>query len=233
MIPTLFQQKVIDSEADIVIVAGGRGCGKKWAVLSSLKKYRTNYTRCAVFSKGNIKYINLMYQGINLDCMRPIREIKIDFVNLHQRAIYDFAGMEYGLQIFNNLHEFSENEFLYLMSRNRDGMNKSKIYATVFPPHAPFWLKQLCSYWINKPEANGELRYFINYDGEKYIWGDSVSDVVYKIPLKNRPPFMDKLSKEDWSKIVKSITVISCDSSDNNNLPLSYKDTLIKNGGIE
>ena len=44
---------------------------------------------------------------------------------------------------------------------------------------------------------------------------------------------MDKLSKEDWSKIVKSITVISCDSSDNNNLPLSYKDTLIKNGGIE
>jgi len=207
MEPTSQQAKVIQSEADIVLIAGGRSAGKKWSALAALWLNYKNYNMSAVFSKGGIKSIKNRFLDFYPESV--VDKYKIDFVNLFQTPIYNFAGKEYGVEVFIDLHDFSKNEFLYLQSRNRSNPNfKEKTYATIFPPHAPFWLKEFCQFWINTFN-DGVLGYFIIVEGGDIIWGNSVGDVVSKIPARLRLQKEKMMPDLDWNYFVKSVTMIT------------------------
>lgn len=221
--PTPFQEKVIHSGADFTIIAGGMGCGKK-TVLEALinsNLIRADYHLVASAVITNISHL----KDANLTDRRII------ICGLDKHHIHNFAAMEFGYQYLLKLHEIEENDFLYLTSRLRNKYGDGKFYATINPSQAPDWLKNMCEWWIGKPERSGALRYYcLTQDG--MLFGESKDEVINKLPPKLR----EQLEEYGVAySAIRSMTVISAYAEENEylkKLDSSYYKRL-KDAGME
>lgn len=220
------QELFLSSPADIAITGGAAGGGKTWSLIFEPLRHVANGKFGAVIFRRT--YPQIMNEGGIWDeasVLYPLiqatsRESPPEW-KFPSGATVSFAHMQYekdrlswkGAQIpligFDQLEDFTERQFFYMLSRNRSTCGvKPYIRATCnpVPDDDPVggWLNKLIDWWIDQdtgfaiPERSGKLRWFVRIN-EELVWGDS----------------REQLLKKHREAIPKSITFVPSRLSDN------------------
>lgn len=208
------QEDFLSSPADIVIGGGGAGGGKTFALLIEALRHVTNTMgwTCVCFRRT---YPMITNPGGLWDESHEIyslfggesREDPLEW-EWKQGGVVRFAhmqrekdrlawkGAQIGLLMFDQLEEFTEEQFWYLLSRNRSISGPRPYVRATCNPVPPDdkvggWLARLISWWWNPdtgyaiPERAGKVRWFIRIENE-LIWADSEEELEAKYP--GHPP---------------------------------------------
>lgn len=229
-----FQSKFLSSSADIVIGLAPHGTGKTYALLMDAVTDTTNPEWRGVIFRKTERQIKSpgglwdaskeIYQLLGAEPITPNlkwvfpslskpdtggAELRFAELERKERA-WDYAGSQIPYIGFDELTEFSDYIFFYLLSRNRSHLGiKSRVRATAC--HDPkSWVAEFTAWWIEQetglpmPERDGVFRYFVR-TGDKYIWGDTAEEVCENAYL-NEVAERHNLNPKDF---VKSVTCVS------------------------
>lgn len=201
------QELFLSSTADLTVYGGAAGGGKTFAELLDLARwvhlpaYRGvlfRRTSPQIKQEGGLwdeaqKLYSLLGARFNEQRLRAVFPSKavIGFKHAqHEKKITDHKGLQADVIAIDQLEEFTEKQFFYLMSRNRGAAPiNSYMRATANPQ--PGWLADFLQYWWDEAtgraieDRSGVVRWFVRlYD--RIFWRDSraevVSDVLEKYP---------------------------------------------------
>lgn len=221
-----FQEKFLQSNADILIGGGAAGSGKTFAEILSPLYYKDNPEFGAIFFRKT--YPQIMNTGGLWDESKKIYSLfnaksdktelrwqfpsgcSIKFSHLqHDKDIFSHQGAQYPLIIFDELTHFSETAFWYLISRNRSTCGvKPHVRATCNPDPDSF-VARLLEWWIDQEtgfpilERSGVKRYFLR-DNNVMVWGNTKDEV--KEQTRHLLEAFPKEIKHD--DLIKSLTFI-------------------------
>lgn len=123
------------------------------------------------------------------------------------RDVYSHQGSQYTAEYFEEAVHFTEEQFFYMLSRNRSTCGIKPFIKMTCNPDADSWVRKLVDWWIDPntgiaiPERSGVLRWFIKKD-DSMIWADSPEELKFKYP----------------DSLPKSFTFISASIYDNKKL---------------
>lgn len=187
------------SVADIVIYGGAAGGGKSYGLLIDPLRHALNPDAGAViFRKTNVQVRaegGLWDQSMRLYTQLGARSrenllewrfqsgFALSFAYLeHEKDVYNYQGSEIPYIGFDELTHFSENQFFYMLSRNRSTSGvKPRIRATC-NPDPDSWVKKFILWWLDEngefadPAKAGRIRYFIRIN-DKLHWADSKEEI--------------------------------------------------------
>ncbi len=116
---------------------------------------------------------------------------KITFSHLqYEKDAYSYQGSQIPLICFDELTHFTENQFFYLLSRNRSMCGIKPYIRATCNPDADSWVKQFIQWWIEEDtglpirERDGVVRYFFRDSGE-IIWGDTREELMETYNMNN------------------------------------------------
>lgn len=240
-----FQEKFLSTEADIAIGGGSAGVGKTFAeLIEPLRHHENGEFGCVIFRRT---YPQITLEGGLWDSSKELYPLlgavanesektwvfpsgmKVAFRHLqHEKNILDFQGSEIPLIMFDEVTHFTKRMFFYLLSRNR-GMSGVRPYIrATCNPDPDSWVAYFIRWWIDQdtgypiPERDGVIRYMTAVDGD-VVWGDSVEEVVQKVPQIFDNPATKGM---DARSLVKSVTFIAGDINDNKKLLTSNPEYL-------
>ena len=240
-----FQERFLQSSADIVIGGGAAGCGKSWASLAEpLRWVRIPGFTAVFFRRSTVQVRNpgglldesrLLYPSMGgtlqmqgLEWVWPTgARIKMAHLE-HEDTVRDWQGAQVCLFIFDELTHFTEQMFFYMLSRNRSMCGVRPYIRATCNPDADSWVAKFIEWWIDQdtgypiPERAGVVRYFARR-GEKVIWRDSREEVMDTIPGIN-------------AASVKSMTFIPGKLDDNrilNEIDPAYRGNLMMLSRVE
>jgi len=109
--------------------------------------------------------------------------MSLSFAHLeHEKDVLNFQGAQIPWIGFDELTHFSENQFFYMLSRNRSTSGvKPKIRATC-NPDPDSWVKPFISWWLDSegryanPERSGKLRWFIRLN-DRIHWANHAQEI--------------------------------------------------------
>ena len=202
--PQPTQERFLRSKADIAIYGGGAGGGKTWALLLEplfhvLKVptfgaviFRRTYPQ--VTQQGGMwdqstkiypHHRALPLQG-NHEWKFPCGA-RVKFAHLqHEKNIFDWHGSEIPLIEFDELTHFTEQQFWYLLSRNRSMCGVKPYVRASCNPDADSWVAGFLSWWIDQdtglpiPARAGKVRWFVRVN-DQLVWADT-ADQLAKYP---------------------------------------------------
>ncbi len=231
-----YQEKVLSSSADIVISGGAAGLGKTFTLLlDPLRDINTKGFGGVIFRRTSPQIRN---EGGLWDTSMGLYTIakgqpkettlewtfpagtKIKFSHLeHEKNVYDWQGSQIPFIGFDELTHFSRNMMFYMLSRNRTTCGVKPYVRATCNPDPESWVYEFIQWWIDPesgfpiPERDGVIRYMM-VDGENYIWGDTVEEVLEKSAylIKDIPAYINP------KDLVKSVTFISGSIYDNKEL---------------
>ncbi|HLX73036.1 MAG TPA: phage terminase large subunit [Verrucomicrobiae bacterium] len=216
------QEKFLKSDADIAIYGGSAGSGKSFALLLE-PLYDTDNSgfRAVIFRRtvpmlrqpgGIVDTSHQVFPLLGAQFNQSLLEWQFK-----TGAVVKFAGMELeadrfgwqGAQIavigFDEIQEFTENQFWFMVSRNRSMSGARCRIRGTCNPSCDSWLRNFLSWWIDDAtglpiaERSGVLRWFIR-DGDELFWADSREELVRKFGPDYQP---------------KSVTFVSARVTDN------------------
>lgn len=194
------QEIALSSRADIVIAGGAAGVGKTWALLLEPLRHISNPQFGAVFFRRTMpqitnigglwdeaKKLYPMMGGVPkqnpMSFVFP-EESRISFSHLqHDQDKEAWAGAQVPLLCFDQLEQFLESQFWFLITRNRS-MSGIRPYVRAtcnpVPEDDPIggWLHKLISWWLDEDtgyprwERSGVIRWFVRI-AEVMYWADS------------------------------------------------------------
>jgi predicted phage terminase large subunit-like protein len=194
------QEAFLASSADIAIFGGGAGGGKTWALLMEALRHTRNPRFGAVIFRRT--YPQIERQGGMWDESSALYPYvggtpnrsdmlwkfpggaKVSFAHLqHADDIESWKGAQITLLAFDQLEEFPERAFFYLLSRNRSMSGIRPYMRATVNPDPDSWVATFISWWIDQDTGlpiqsrAGVLRWFVRV-GEKLVWGDSPEELV-------------------------------------------------------
>jgi predicted phage terminase large subunit-like protein len=192
------QEQFLSSPADIIIYGGAAGGGKSYALLlEALRHYSNSKFGCVIFRKNSTQVRNeggLWQQSsqiypfhngrpreANLEWIFP-SGMRVKFAHLeHENSVYDWQGSQIPYIGFDELTHFSENQFFYMMSRNRSDSGVSGYIRATCNPDPDSFVRRFIDWWIGEDgfplkERSGVLRWFIRID-DKLIWADTKDQI--------------------------------------------------------
>lgn len=204
------QERTLASRADIVIAGGAAGGGKTWGLLVEPTRHAANHHFGAVIFRRT--YPQITNEGGLWDEAAEIyphlgalpREqfleyrfpsgMKVKFAHMqHAKDRFAWKGAQIPLIGFDQLEEFEESQFWYLLTRNRSARAGVRPYiratANPVPDDDPVggWLNKLIAWWIDPdtgyaiPQRSGVIRWFVRISEEMH-WGDSRDELVAEFP---------------------------------------------------
>lgn len=222
------QEMFLASEADIVIYGGSAGGGKTFGLLlEPLRHMNVDGFGATIFRKNATQ---ITIEGGLLDeSIKIYGRIKGAEYKASPRPNWTFNGKAHvafmhidgdadlpkwqGSQIcmiaFDELTHFSENQFFYMLSRNRSTCGVKPYVRATCNPDVDSWVAKFIEWWIDQdtgypiPERSGVVRYFYRVDGE-IIWSDTSEELQERFNIE---PFM-----------IKSVTFIASSVYDNKEL---------------
>lgn len=200
------QTTALQSPADIVIIGGSAGGGKSFYLLLEALRHKNVKGFNAVFFRRTEKQIRrkgaiwdeskMLFplaggqaKDTTLEWFFPSGS-SIQFAHLQfDDSVRDWDGAQIALICFDELQHFSEEQFFYMMSRNRSTCGVKPYIRGSCNPDPDSWLARLLEWWIDQdrllpdgsdnpqyglaiPERSGIIRYFVR-DGENLHWADT------------------------------------------------------------
>jgi predicted phage terminase large subunit-like protein len=197
------QELALASTADIAIMGGGAFGGKTWALTIEPLRHVNNPAFSTVYFRRT--YPELTNPGGVWDEMRrwyPLLGAKSNRSDLvwtfpsgmrvqcshlqWEDSVDSWAGAQVPLINFDQLEQFTERQFWFLLSRNRSASGvKGYVRATCNPDPDSFVAK-LVEWWINDegyaiPDRAGKIRYFVRIADTLY-WADDKRDLMLAFP---------------------------------------------------
>lgn len=202
-----FQEKAIDCPADIAIIGGAAGGGKSWCLLYEPLKYVLDPTpgfNGIIFRRESVQIkttgglwdkakelYRMLPKGFRPETFGGSSHFKFVFptgfdlqlAHLHDNdSHYSYQGTEIAYIAFDELTHFTEDQFFYLLSRNRSMCKVTPYVRASTNPQGEGWVKRLIQYWIYPddyhveelqgapiPERQGKLMYMARVSGEAII----------------------------------------------------------------
>ncbi len=226
------QEKFLATGADIAIYGGAAGGGKTYALLMEPLRYRLTKGYRAVIFRRNYTQITAsgglwdesleMYSGI--PGAVAFRTPKFRWTFSRRGAVFfDYLGRDedvlrwQGSQItfigFDELTHFSEDQFFYMLSRNRSVCGVKPYVRATCNPDADSWVAGFISWWIDQgtgypiPERSGKIRWMVRIN-ETISWFDTRQEAVDAAEESG----MDHAMAET---VAKSVTFIASTLQDN------------------
>lgn len=231
------QERALACPADILIYGGAAGGGKSWSILlEPLRHYQNKDFGCVVFRRI---YPNITNEGGLWDESKKLYPLvggrpdngdlywtfpsgaRVRFGHLqHEDDVLSWKGAQIPLIEFDQLEEFTETQFWYMLSRNRSMCGVLPYIRATVNPVPPDdliggWLHKLIGWWIGEDglpiqERDGVLRYFIRLHDE-LRWFDTKEEAIFAAMAAGFP--------EDKAKLLpKSLTFIGARLEDNKKL---------------
>jgi hypothetical protein len=230
------QRMFVESEADIAIIGGSAGGGKTVAELLEPSQDFDCAGFNAVIFRRTMKEIK--EEGGIWDKSMELYPMIGGKPNMTERywtfpsgASLQFAGLENeaskyswkGLEVcdieFDELTEFLESQFWYLISRNRSSCGRRRRIRGSTNPH-PGWVKRLLAPWVDdtfpNPAKSGEIRYF-KREHDQIVWVEKPEDLGPCTKGPNGEGCFQEGCEQCFSS-VKSITFIRATVYDNRDL---------------
>lgn len=203
------QELFLSSDADIAVFGGAAGGGKTWSLLLEPLRYKDNprfypvifrRTHTRITQSGGMWdesmqiYSHFATPRSDLLQWTFPSGARIKFAHLqHEDDRFDYKGAQIPLMGFDQLEEFVESQFWYLLSRNRSTCGVIPyIRATCNPvpedDATGGWLNKLISWYWNPdtgipiPERSGKIRWFIR-DDDRLVWSDSREELIAEYPF--------------------------------------------------
>lgn len=228
-----FQEKFLSCPADIVIGGGSAGGGKTFALLLDPLRFKdVKGFEAVIFRRITPQIRNPgglwdtsqdLYALIGGDPKETTLEWRFPKSNFkfshleHEKNKHDWQGSQIAYIGFDEVTQFSESQFFYLLTRNRSTCGIRPCVRATCNPDPDSWLAKFIAWWIDQetgfpiPERDGVIRYFTRDSGE-IVWGDTKAEVLEKCPHIFNNPAFDQAKKED---LIKSMTFIRGDVYEN------------------
>lgn len=193
------QEEFLTSEADIALYGGSAGGGKSFSLLLMPLYYISNSKFNTVFFRRTTVDIRnpgglwdesqLIYR---LAKGHPQQQVlkwtfesgaNVKFAHLeHDNSVFSWQGSQINLLIFDELTHFSEQQFWYMLSRNRSTSGVKPRVRMSTNPDKDSWVRKLVDWWIGEnglpiQERSGVLRWFVRVDG-KLKWADTKEELL-------------------------------------------------------
>lgn len=189
------QTAFLSSQADITIYGGAAGGGKTFGILLDALRGVTDPNFRAVYfrrvmpnitNKGGLwdesKRIYPHFGGQSVES--PQKEWRfpsgatLQFTHLqHEHTKESHKGGQYTLIVFDELTEFTEGQFWYMLSRNRSPGSRFRPWMRATTnPDASSWVRELLDWWIGEDglairERSGVVRWMVR-EGDAIRWLD-------------------------------------------------------------
>lgn len=207
------QTQFLESSADVVIYGGAAGGGKTYALLIECLRHFNNSDAGAVVFRRT--YGQITAEGGMWDEAAGLYPLfgaesnsgdmsytfesgyRVKFSHLqHEKDRLQWKGAQIPLICFDQLEDFTEAQFWYLLSRSRSARAGFKPYIRAtcnpVPPQdiTGGWLPKLIAWWIDDQgyaieERAGIVRYFVRVNEELH-WSDDDEELVERFP-RSRP----------------------------------------------
>jgi len=240
------QEEFLSTQADIAIGGGAAGGGKTLALLMEGARHKENKhftptilrrTSTDLKKQGGIWDESekiYPYQGARgspsaLRWRFP-SGMKLQMGHIeYEKDLESWKSAQLGMIGFEELTQFTEKMFWYMLSRNRSTSGITPYVRATTNPDPDSFVRPLIDWWIGDdgyaiPERSGKLRYF-GRDGDDLIWGDDPYQVSAKVPMLQ--------GKEH---LIKSLTFIPFKLTDNQallDIDPGYEGNLMSLGLVE
>lgn len=203
------QMMFMSTSADIAIYGGGAGGGKTFAAILEAIRHIDKKGFNVVFFRRSYRQIRdvggawdeatkifpfLGGRSIEsrTDWIFPPHNNRVSFRYLeNDKDLISYQGTQIPLIIFDQLEEFSERQFFFMLSRNRSTCGvKPYIRATTNPDPDSFMVK-LLDWWIDEDgnpitERAGVIKYFIvdphSHQETRFIWAADRQELIERFP---------------------------------------------------
>lgn len=222
------QREFLKTRADIAVFGGAAGGGKSAALLIDAIRYAVykpvpgygavifRRTSPQITQQGGLwdesgKFyaaLGGISKQTRLEWVWPHLNTKVRFAHMqYESDRFNWQGSQIAYIGFDELTHFTEDQFFYMLSRNRSMCGvRPRIRATT-NPDADSWVKRFLAPWVDEtfpdPAQSGEVRYFLR-DGGQITWLPSgqaypdaksvtfVSSTIYdnKIFLASNPEYL-------------------------------------------
>lgn len=202
------QTRFLASKADIVIYGGEAGGSKTFSLLmEGARNITVKGSQSVIFRREttDIKDGGMWDEAypmyMELGCKANHQTLRFTYPNAgfikfdhlqHEKDKFSHQGKQWGFVGFDEVTQFTESQFFYLLSRNRSVVVKPYMRATCNPDPDSFlvngrdgWGSGLISWWIGEdgfaiPERDGVIRYFYRDASGGYDWSTDKSKLVAK-----------------------------------------------------
>jgi hypothetical protein len=204
VVPQPMQQKFLENNADICVYGGAAGGGKSWAILlEPLYHVRNSGFNAVIFRRtfpqisqpgGLWDQSGKVYPDFEATPNMTDTKWKfpsgatVRFAHLqYDKNVFDWMGSEITLIGFDELTHFSEEQFWYLLSRNRSTCGIKPYVRASCNPDADSWVAKLLEWWIDQdtgfpiPERACKKRYFVRLN-DKLEWADTFDELKERFP---------------------------------------------------
>lgn len=201
------QEAFLSTPADIAIYGGAAGSGKSFATaLDPLRHVHRKGFGAVVFRRESTRLIGSgsiweetsgIYPGLGAKPREsPVLEWRfpsgalIEFRHLqHEKDRLAHSGKQYAAIYFDELTEFEEAQFWFLLSRNRSTCGIRPYVRATCNPDPDSFVRQLIDWWIGPDglpiaERSAVVRWFVR-EGDDLVWGDSEAELKARFPDRN------------------------------------------------
>lgn len=198
-------QEMFDrTAADIAILGGAAGGGKTWALLREPVRHVHNPRFGAVIFRRTYPQITneggmwdeseMMYGHVGavpresgLEWAFP-SGASVKFAHMqHEKDRESWKGAQIPLICFDQLEDFTESQFFYMLSRNRSTSGVRPYIRATCNPDADSWLATFLAWWIDQEtgypiqERAGVLRWFVRVE-TAIAWAGTPEELIAQYP---------------------------------------------------
>lgn len=198
------QEKAFASSADIVIYGGEAGGGKTYWLLMDPMRYLEDYpefgavifrrTKQMIRQEGGLWDTSMTLYGPHHphSVEGPLIHTfpsgaRISFEGCeHEHDVENFKGAQIAYIGIDQLEEWTERMFFYILSRNRSTCGVPPCLRATCNPDADSFLAVLLEWWIDQetgypiPEHDGVIRWMLRYN-EKLYWDATREELWEKV----------------------------------------------------
>lgn len=192
------QTEFLSTTADIAIYGGAAGGGKSFGLLLEPLRHYANKDFGGVIFRRNTTQVRT--EGGLWDESRKLYPLfrarpreaflewlfpsgaKLKFAHLeHDLTVHDWQGSQIPYIGYDELTHFSEQQFFYMLSRNRSTCGVRPYVRATCNPDPDSWVAKFISWWIDEhgypiKERSGVVRWFIRREDTIY-WANSPEEI--------------------------------------------------------